>query len=92
MIKYFIIGFIASAVLTHYGLKYKLAQAKQYKNFKTPKDCLAVFRVNVPDGYVIFHKNGNKSDNTFNNLELITRTELMKRIGKKKNVCERTNA
>lgn len=33
----------------------------------------------IPQGYVIYHKDGNTSNDDINNLELITRRELAKR-------------
>lgn len=58
---------------------------KALKSFDSAKECLGYFKTPIPKGYVIFHKNGNKSDNRFNNLEIITRKEMLARIGKKKN-------
>lgn len=48
----------------------------EYKNGK-------LLKVSVRKGYVLIHKNGNKSDFDPDNLEIITRSELMNRNRKK---------
>lgn len=42
-------------------------------------DCGKLMDVKVRKGYVLVHKNGNKSDFKPDNLEIITRVELMNR-------------
>lgn len=82
MIK-FTFGLLATAIilaLLAFYIGKRREHAKQYKNFKTSRECMAAFKVKVPEDCVVFHKNGDKHDNTFNNLEVITRTELMERL------------
>ena len=61
----------------------KQAAIRNHRNFETAKECMNFFNVEVPKGYVIFHKNGIKEDNRFCNLEVITRAEMMRRNVKK---------
>ena len=62
-----------------------LNMEKELKSFASAGECLGYFDTPIPEGYVIFHKNGDKKDNRFNNLEIITRKEMLLKIGKKKN-------
>lgn len=65
--------------------KERVAQkVKRNLNFNSAKECLAFFKVKVPEGCVIYHKNKDKKDNRFINLEVITRNELLNRIRKVK--------
>ena len=52
---------------------------KAHRNFETAKECLNFFGVELPKGYVAYHKNGEKKDNRFCNLEVITRAEMLRR-------------
>ena len=94
--KSFIIGLLIalaiSILLTKWTTKLvrdrkaqKIAHAKQWKNFKSARECLAFFKVRVPEGYIIYHLNKDKNDNRFNNLEVISRNELLNRIRKVNN-------
>ena len=87
MIKYTIVlifAFILGVELSRLARKRRREKLKEVKQFKSAKECLAFFRVKNPEGYVAFHKNGDKKDNRFNNLEIITRREMLSRIGKVK--------
>lgn len=79
----FIFGCLTTKTFRKWLMNRKVNKEKATKQFKTPRECLAYFGVEIPKGMVIFHKKGNI--NTFNNLEVITRSEMLKRIGIKKN-------
>lgn len=57
---------------------------KEYKRFTSARECLAYFGVEIPEGYVVLHKNRNKRDNFFNNLEIMTRKEMLYKIHNEK--------
>ena len=43
------------------------------------KYLLKTMGINVPKGYVVYHKDGDNSNNAIGNLEVISRAELIKR-------------
>lgn len=55
------------------------------RNFSTAKECFAYFNKEIPEGYVLFHLNGNKKDNRYVNLIPMSRKEMLMSIGKHKN-------
>ena len=71
-------------VLVILAYTYKEDILKEHKQFVSAKRCLDFFKVEVPKDYVIFHKNRDKYDNRFNNLEIISRAEMLNRIRKRK--------
>lgn len=91
----FIIGLIATVIVSasfaELGILLRKKQEnkdnsceKNLKEFSSAKECLAYFEVQVPENYVIFHKDGNKKNNTFANLEVITRKEMLDKIRRRK--------
>lgn len=73
-----LIEFLILFIKQQYKRKQELR--KQYKRFTSARECLAYFGVEVPKGYVVLHKNRNKRDNFFNNLEVMSRKEMLYRI------------
>lgn len=89
--KTFILGLILTAIVSASFAKLGIVLRKKkedkddwyeknFKEFSTAKECLTYFKVTIPDNYVVFHKDGNKKNNTFNNLDIITRKEMLDRI------------
>lgn len=87
----FIFGLIATVIVSASFAKFGMILRKKkedkddwyeknFKEFSTAKECLVYFKVTVPENYVIFHKDGNKKNNTFINLEVITRKEMLDKI------------
>lgn len=48
---------------------------------RTVISLMAITFFNLPDGYVLYHKNGDLSDNTLHNLQPVSRKELGKKTG-----------
>lgn len=74
--------------LHYYQRSYHLRKYKAeklHKNFNSAKECFIYFHVEIPEGYVIYHLNGDKKDNRFYNLFPMSRTDMLKLIGKHKN-------
>ncbi len=51
------------------------------KEMKTAKVVFETFRGKVPEGYCIYHKDGDPKENRLNNLAALTNSELAKRTG-----------
>lgn len=55
-----------------------------HRNFNSAKECFAHFNKEIPEGYVLFHLNGNKKDNRYVNLIPMSRKDMLKLIGRAK--------
>lgn len=76
------VSFLTVKLTEHFRKeRFELKQAaiRNHRNFETAKECLNFFGVELPKGYVAYHKNGEKKDNRFCNLEVITRAEMLRR-------------